>query len=179
MKKAVSLLLALIFLLSLTACQKNEESPAAAQNSLAQKLTAHKWRYQHKAGFDGSVDLGIAGFSYELTLQFREDGTWEATLDNTGKLGSAVTSSTHSVPGTWKLNGTELTVEIEHAARMKTTRVLQFDESMTDENAAETQKNLPAPDLSLFFDKTDGSEKQRWYVSDKYFYFVNFLFSAE
>ena len=178
MKKAISLLLALILILSLCACQNKEESPASA-NNLAQKLTAHTWRYQHKAGFDGAVDFGVLGFSYDLTLQFHEDGTWKATLDNSGKLGSAVTSSTHSVPGTWKLNGTELTVEIEHPTRLKTTRVLQFDESMTDESALETQKNLPAPDLSLFFDKTDGSEKQSWYVSDKYFYFVSFLFSAE
>lgn len=178
MKKAISLLLAMMMVLSLSACQNKEES-AASSNGLAEKLTAHKWRYQHKAGFDGAVDFGVLGFRYDLTLEFRGDGTWEATLENSGKIGSAVTSSAHSLPGTWKLSGTELTVEAETAAHLKTTRVLQFDESMTDANAPETQKSLPAPDLSLFFDKTDGSDKQHWYVSDKYFYFVNFLFSAE
>lgn len=178
MKKAISLLLALMLLFSLAACQNNEVRPEVS-NDLAQKLTAHKWRYQHKSGFDGSVDLGVVGFSYELGLEFRNDGTWEATLDNKGKLGSVETSSTSSVPGTWKLNGNELTVVIEHPARLKTTRVLQFDESMNDETAPQTQKDMPTPDLSLLFDKTDGSDKQRWYVSDKYFYFVDFLFSAE
>ena len=65
-------------------------------------LTSHKWIYSvHEDDVSMKLD-------YEWLLELKEDGTWSMDTDN------AVddSSSSHTLRGTWRLDGTALTVEM-------------------------------------------------------------------
>ena len=137
-------------------------------------LTSHKWIYSvHE-------DSGSMKLDYDWRLELKEDGTWAMDMNN------AVdnSSSSHTLRGTWRLDGTALTVEMrdEEISEFNTDILLLLADDMTDEN-------IEAYDLSPLFSEypDDFSDDEafwytplpRWYVSDKYFCFYTIIFNAE
>ena len=144
------------------------------KRDLRELLTSHKWIYSvHEDDVSMKLD-------YEWLLELKEDGTWSMDTDN------AVddSSSSHTLRGTWRLDGTALTVEMrdEEISVFNETDLLIFAEDMTDEK-------VESYDLSPLYHEypDDISEIDyflylpplKWYVSDKYFCFHTFIFNAQ
>ena len=118
--------------------------------------------------------------SYKWLLELKDDGTWAMDMDNSVDDESA----SHTLRGTWKLEGTTLTVVMkdEEISEFNTTEVLEFADDLTDEKI-ENDGIIPEISTNPNDNSTDDllnySPQTKWYVSDKYFCFYTFLFTAE
>ena len=168
--KKLSLILAAVMILLLASCASALES--SAKKRLDEMLTSHKWRYSLQE------DDGI-NMSYIWLLELKDDGTWSMDMDNSFDGESA----THTLRGTWKLDGTALTVVMkdEELSEFNETEVFEFADDLTDE-IIEKQGLTPgllAYPGTLIDDPLNYSPQVKWYVSDKYFCYGTFVFTAE
>ena len=118
--------------------------------------------------------------SYKWLLELKDDGTWAMDMDNSVDDESA----SHTLRGTWKLEGTTLTVVMkdEEISEFNTTEVLEFADDLTDEKIEKdgiTPEISSNPNDTSTDDLLNYSPQTKWYVSDKYFCFYTFLFTAE
>ena len=146
----------------------------AEKRDLRKLLTSHKWIYSvHE-------DSGSMKLDYDWRLELKEDGTWAMDMNN------AVdnSSSSHTLRGTWRLDGTALTVEMrdEEISVFNETDILIFADELTDEKIDSHDLDLLVP---LYPDELSDDEmfwytpQIKWYVSDKYFCFHTIIFEAE
>lgn len=169
--KKLALLLSAIMILLLASCAPAQDN--SAKKSLSEMLTSHKWRYSLQEG-------GAMKLSYKWLLELKDDGTWAMDMDNSVDDESA----SHTLRGTWKLDGKTLTVVMkdEEISEFNTTEVLEFADDLTDEKI---EKDGIIPEISTnpndnsTDDLLNYSPQTKWYVSDKYFCFYTFLFTAE
>ena len=169
--KKLALLLSAIMILLLASCAPAQDN--SAKKSLSEMLTSHKWRYSLQEG-------GAMKLSYKWLLELKDDGTWSMDMDNSVDDESV----SHTLRGTWKLDGTTLTVVMkdEEVSEFNTTEVLEFADDLSDEKI-EKEGITPAistdPNDISSDDLLNYSPQRKWYVSEKYFCFYTFLFIAE
>lgn len=144
------------------------------KKDLRKILTSHKWRYSLHENSD------FMKLNYDWLLEFKEDGTWAMDMNN------AVDdySDFHTLRGTWRLDGTALTVVFkdEEISEFNETDVFVFADDMTDEKL-ETE----GIEAMIFPYSEDFSydemfwyvSKTKWYVSDKYFCLHSLVFTAQ
>ena len=144
------------------------------KKDLSKMLTSHKWRYSAHEQSD------YMKLDYEWLLEFKEDGTWAMDMDNAVDGNFA----THTMKGTWRLDGTALTVEFkdEEIPAFNETDLLVFADDMTDEKI-ETEgieaMISPYPDDLSDDERFWYIPQIKWYVSDKYFCLYTIIFTAE
>lgn len=169
--KKLSVILTVLMVLLLAACTPAQEK--SAKKSLSEMLTSHKWRFSSQQ--DGALKL-----NYNWLLELKNDGTWAMDMDSTVD----DSSSSHTLRGTWSLDGTTLTVVMkdEEISEFNTTEVLTFSDTMTDEIIEKdgVYSIVPTtPNDSSVDEFLDVRPELKWYVSDKYFCFYTVLFTAE
>lgn len=169
--KKLSVILTVLMVLLLAACMPAQKK--SAKKSLSEMLTSHKWRISSQQ--DGDLKLND-----NWLLELKNDGTWAMDMDS--KVDDS--DASHTLRGTWSLDGTTLTVVMkdEEIPEFNSTDVLTFSDTMTDEIIEKdgvfpivpTTPNDSSPDELLYI-----RPELKWYVSDKYFCFDTFLFTAE
>ncbi|MEE1219222.1 MAG: hypothetical protein U0L20_04800 [Ruminococcus sp.] len=169
MKKLLIIISAFIILL-FTSCAFIQSTPD--EEKLAELLTSHKW---HDLLIDNEkIDYG-KDLNYNWVLQFKDDGTFAMDMENT------VDNKTiyHTLRGTWELDDTVLTILMvdEEISEFNTTMVLKFADNMTDEIIEKDGIDSMIPDYNE--GKFSPPPEMQWYVSEKYFCFESFLFTAE
>jgi len=162
--------MSIVIILVLASCTHTQDN--SAKKSLSEMLTSHKWLYTLQK--DGSMKL-----RYNWQLALKNDGTWAMDMDSNVDDESA----SHTLRGTWKLDGTTLTVVMkdEEVPEFNTTEVLEFADNLTDETIDKNgidsiiPKNRDNLSVEEFLDYRP---EKKWYVSDKYFCFYTVLFTA-
>ena len=151
-----------------------KKADEAEKRDLRKLLTSHKWIYSVHEEYD-SMKL-----DNDWLLELKEDGTWSMDMDNAVN-GQSVS---HTLRGTWRLDGTALTVvmEDEEISVFNETDILIFADELTDEKIDSHDLDLLVP---LYPDELSDDEmfwyipQLHWYVSDKYFCFHTIIFEAE
>lgn len=141
------------------------------KRDLRKMLTSHKWHYLLDEG------SGFMKLKYDWLLGFEEDGTWAMDMDNMVDDYSV----SHTLRGTWRLDGQTLTVEINDE-ELHDTELLVFADDMTDEKLeAEGIYSMTSPYPEDLSDEERFwyTPQIKWYVSDKYFCFHTILFTAQ
>lgn len=158
-------------ILLLAACTPSQDQ--STNNGLSKLLTAHKWRYTYH---DDGETLKL---DYDWLLQLKADGTWAMDMENSVNDDSV----SHTLKGTWELDETTLTVVMkdDEISEFNSTQVLEFADDLTDEKI---EKDGLETMMTTFPDYQSDNvlsnqNTGKWYVSDKYFCFFTFLFTAE
>ena len=169
--KKLAFLLSFVMIMVLASCAPVQDD--SAKKTLSEMLTSHKWRYSVQE------DSPSMKLSYNWLLELKNDGTWAMDMNNSVDDQSA----SHTLRGTWKLDGTTLTVVMkdEEESAFNSTEVLEFADDLSDEKIEKgiipVLPTMPS-DLSSYNPENERSQRA-WYVSDKYFCFYTILFTAE